>query len=87
MTNNPDRTACRSGATAARWRERVVAAVFTAGLTGQALALPLSIEQLLRLPLERLLELKVARQTGAGDPLRRGPRSGAVADEGGGHDA
>ncbi len=54
------RVSPRLAAMSSQWRAGLVTGVCALGLIVQWAALPMSLEQLLKLPLERLLELEVA---------------------------
>jgi hypothetical protein len=52
------------------WRRRAAAGLLALGLTFPGVTHPYSLEQLLRLPLERLLQLKISAQPVAQTPNR-----------------
>jgi hypothetical protein len=82
--NRKSRARTRPAAKASPWRARLIACMCTLGSSVLWAAPPMSLEQLLHLPLERLLELKVAPiRISQTTPVQVAQVGGPSAEEGG----
>jgi hypothetical protein len=86
MTRLP-RTAGRPAATRAGWRKRLGLSLLALALAFPATARSSSLEQLLRLPLERLLQLEISPRPASKASSHSASTPGRLRADGGGHAA